>query len=159
MLLRISLLEFILRVVPESLLIILATYLFNYKKIELKPYTIASVFIAVSTYLVRMLPINYGVHTIINIIVCILVIVAINKIKPIKAIQSIFKIIIILSACEWINVAVLDKVMKLDLKVVFNGPLKKILYSTPSLVMFGIVIFLFYRYRIKTRVGLSNVCH
>lgn len=159
MVLKISLLEFILRTIPESFLIILAVHLLSYKKIEPKTYINASVFIAISTYLVRVLPINYGVHTIINIMIYVLAIVSINKLGVIKAISSVLKIIITISVCEWINVAVLDKVMKLDLQVIFSEPLKKIIYSTPSLVMFGIAILLFYKYKFKSRIEISSVCH
>lgn len=159
MVLKISLLEFILRTIPESFLIILAVHLLSYKKIEPKTYINASVFIAISTYLVRVLPINYGVHTIINIMIYVLAIVSINKLGVIKAISSVLKIIVTISVCELINVAVLDKVMKLDLQVIFSEPLKKIIYSTPSLVMFGIAILLFYKYKFKPTIEITSVCH
>lgn len=154
--LKLSLLEFILRTIPESFLIILAVHLLNCKKIEPKTYIISSIFIAISTYLVRLLPIHYGVHTIINMVIYILVATSINNINAIKAGSSVLEVIITISICEWINVAVLDNVMKLDLQVIFSEPLRKILYSTPSLVMFGITVFLFYKFRVKTRMELIN---
>lgn len=159
MLLRISLLEFILRIVPESFLSVLAIYLLNYKRINCQKYIVSSVFLALSVYLVRMLPINFGVHTIINIIILILITVSINKINTTKAISSVLKVIIAISICESINIVVLDKVMKFDLQIILNEPLSKMLYSAPSMVMFGIVILLFYKYKFKTRIELSNVCN
>ncbi|MFT5872828.1 MAG: hypothetical protein ACI8WT_001765 [Clostridium sp.] len=138
--LRLSLIEFILRVIPEAFLIIMSINLFSYKRIDSKRYITSSIFIAISTYLVRMLPINYSVHTIINMIIFILISVSINKISIIKAISSVLKVIITISICEFINVVVLDKIMKLDIQTIYNEPLKKILYSMPSLVMFSIII-------------------
>ena len=126
--LRISLIEFILRTIPESFLIIWAIYLLSYKRINQKRYIASSVFIAISTYLVRMLPINYGVHTVINIIICILIVVLINKISISKAMSSVLKVVITISICEWVNTVVLDKIMKLDFQVVFNKSLRKTLY-------------------------------
>ena len=159
MILKISLLEFILRTIPESFLIILAVHLLSYKKVQAKGYINASIFLAISIYLVRMLPINYGIHTIINTVICVLAIISINKIDVIKAISSVLKITIIISICEWINVVILDKVMKLDAQVIFNEPLKRVVYSMPSMMMFGIVIVLFYKYKFRTRMEMSNVCH
>lgn len=156
MMLRISLLEFLLRIIPEAFLIIWAIYLLNYKRIDLKRYIASSMFIATSAYLVRILPISFGVHTIINIIIYILVAVSINKINIIKAMSAVLKIIITIFICEWINVAVLDKVVKLDLQIIFNEPLKKVIYSTPSLIMFAVLIFLFYKFEFKTRIEVSN---
>ena len=155
--LRISLIEFILRIVPEAFLIMLAFYLLNYKRVNTKRYIISSVFIAISTYLVRMLPINYGVHTIINMIICILVIVSMNKISSIKAISAVIKVTTLIAICEWVNIIVLDKVMKLDLKMIFKDPLKKMLYSTPSILMLSIIILLFYKFQFKTRIEVSNI--
>ncbi|MBZ9609209.1 hypothetical protein G9F73_015570 [Clostridium estertheticum] len=150
--LRISLIEFILRTIPEAFLIVLAIYILNYKRIDPKMYIASSIFIAISTYLVRLLPINYGVHATINIISYILIVAWINRINIIKATSSVLKVMITISTCEWINVAMLDKVMKLDLKMIFNDPLKKVLYSEPSMVMFSIIILLFYKFQFKTRI-------
>lgn len=156
--LKVSILEFILRIIPEAFLIILAINLLSYKKIKPKEYVASSIFIAISAYLVRMLPIYYGVHTVINIIIYILIAVLVSKISIIKSISSVLKVIALICICEWINVLILDKVMKLDLQIIFNEPFKKILYSTPSLVMFAISILFFYKFWFKSRVELSNVC-
>lgn len=156
-LLRLSLIEFILRTIPESFLIIWAIYLFAYKRIDPKRYITSSIFIAITTYLIRMLPINYGIHTIINIVNLILITVSINKISIMKAISAVLKIMITLSICEWINIIVLDKVMKIDLQMIFSEPIKKMVYSTPSLVMFGVIILLFYKFQFKTRIEVSSV--
>lgn len=154
--LRISLIEFILRTIPEAFLVVWAVYLLNYKRINTKRYIVSSIFIAISIYLVRQLPINYGVHTVINIIIYILIVVLINKISIIKAISSVLKIMITISTCEWINIVVLDKLMKLDLKMIFNDPLRKMLYSAPSIMMFGVSILLFYKFQFKARMEVLN---
>nr|WP_312292105.1 hypothetical protein [Clostridium chromiireducens] len=67
--LQLTVLEFTIRTIPEALVYIFAAYVFSNKKLDVNKYLISSFLLAIGTFLVRMLPINYGVHTILAIII------------------------------------------------------------------------------------------
>lgn len=142
--LKLSILEFFIRVIPESFLIIFAVYTFSKTAIEVKKYFLSSIILAIMTFMIRSLPIHYGIHTILCIIVIILLICNINKIDIIKSIQAVIITIILQFICEGINVFMIQNIFKLDINYVFNEPVLKLLYGIPSLVIFACIPILYY---------------
>lgn len=154
---EITIMELILRTIPESFLLILGGCLISRKSIDNKSYFISSILFAISTYLVRMLPIQFGVHTILIIMIFILINTSLNKIPIRKAISSSLISIIILSICESINLFILNY-LKVDMQAIITRPLLKTLYFMPSLALFALIILIFYMiiYRNK-KEGSKNV--
>ena len=66
--LKITLFEFIVRGIPEEFLFVFAVYTFTRTAINLKRYLIASFVFWISEYLIRSLPIQYGINTVIGLI-------------------------------------------------------------------------------------------
>lgn len=150
-LLKLTLIEFILRILPESFLLLLGNYLFCNKRINTKIYMESSIFLAITSYFIRLLPIDYGVHSIINIIMIICTLVKFNKFPIMKSISSTFIFIILLSFCELINIFVIEKILKLNIKLLFNSTFNRIVYMSPSLFLFAFIIFLFYIIKIAPK--------
>jgi hypothetical protein len=149
--------EFLLRTIPESFILILAGYAFSSKKPKKKVFCISAILLAISTYLIRILPIHFGVHTIILIVIYVLISVNINKINIIKAISAGLTSSIILFLCEWINVFVLTKVLKLNIDFILKPPVNKIVYSLPSLALFSMIVMLVFYINVLHRKGCKNV--
>lgn len=142
--LKLTAIEFILRTIPEAFVYILAAYLFSNTKINLRRYLAASILLAVVTFIIRMLPINYGVHTILVVITATIILPYINKIDVIQAIKSIIITIICLLIFEGINIQILYIIFKDGLDSIFLNPILKTLYGLPSLICFYIVILSYY---------------
>lgn len=149
--------EFFLRLIPESFILILAGYAFTGKKIEKKVFCISSILLAVATYLIRMLPIHFGVHTIILIMIYVLITVYINKIDVMESISAILISSIILFMCEWINVYVLTYLFNLSSENIFRNTVTKVLYGTPSLIVFSSIIGLIFYKNLQLRKVSKNV--
>jgi len=141
--LKVSLIEFVLRIIPESFLFLLAAYVFANKKIEKKLYIISGFIIAISMYFIRLLPIQFGIHSVIGVIIVILVAVNINKIPTSKAISSAVMIIIFEGIFETINLVFIDKVLNLNVQAVLSDSVSKLVYFAPSLIILGCSIGLF----------------
>lgn len=155
--LEITIVELILRAIPEAFLLILGGCIISRKSIDNKSYLIASMLFGVSTYLVRMLPIQFGVHTIIIIMIFILINTSLNKIPIRKAISSSLISIITLSICESINLFILN-FLKIDVQAIIDNPLLKTLYFMPSLALFALIILIFYVViRRNKKEGSKNV--
>ena len=142
--LRITLLEFFFRGLPECFLIIFAVYAFSNTVINIKRYIISSTIFLIAVYLIRLLPIQYGVHTILNIIIIIVLTVNINKIGIIKSIQASLMAMILEFICEGINVFIIQYIFKADIIYVLSELILKTLYGIPSLLIFATIVSVYY---------------
>ena len=148
--LKLTILEVILRS-PEEFLIIFAVYVFSKNVINIKRYIISSIFYVSAIYIIRLLPIQYGVHTILCIIVIIVLTININKINIIKSIQSSIMAMILEFICEGINIFIIQYLFKADINYIFDKPLLKILYGIPSLVIFAFIVVTYYIYLVRRK--------
>lgn len=141
---KLKLLEFFVRGLPESFLFIFAAYAFSKTKFHLTKYLLSSVILALVGFITRSLPINYGVHNILNIFAFILLIYNINKIDLIKSIKTGIISAILQFVCELINIFIIQYIFKQEISYVFSNPTLKTLYGIPSLLIFGIIVALYY---------------
>lgn len=142
--------ELIGRTIPEAFIFIFATYVFSNTKLDAKRYIISSVLLGICIYFVRKLPINYGVHTILNIILQTIIVAKISKLSIINAIKSGIISAVSLFTLEAINVLALSLIFKEQLEAIMLNPTAKIIYSSPSLICFVIIIII-YHYISKRR--------
>ncbi|EKQ51720.1 MULTISPECIES: hypothetical protein [unclassified Clostridium] len=147
--LQLTAFEFIVRAIPEAFIIIFAGYILSNKELNIKRYLISSILLAISTFFIRMLPINYGVHTILSIIIQIILLVYISKIDMILAMKSSIILTICLFIVELLNMLVLNIILKEKLESIMINPIPKTIYGLPSLFGFAFIIFGYYYLRKK----------
>ncbi|MEW9094333.1 MAG: hypothetical protein AB2417_04540 [Clostridiaceae bacterium] len=153
---EVSLIELFGRAIPEGFVFIFALYVFSRRALDKRNYLISSMLMGVMTFLIRLLPIHYGVHTILSIIVLILLSVNINKIYLIKSIQASIIAVILQFVCEGINVFIIQYIFKADMSYVFGDSKLKVLYGIPSLLIFACMLALYY-IRLLKRKELNHV--
>jgi hypothetical protein len=150
---KISLLDLLLRVLPESFLFIFASYLFCHKKFDKKRIIISTILFSIIAYCIRLLPIQFGIHTILNVLVYTALCIKINEIPFTKSITYSLILTIMLSLSEELNLIVLNHIFKESTIVILNDDLLKNVYIMPSMILFliGILIChkLFYNKKIK----------
>ena len=142
--LKLSLIEVLLRGIPEGFLIIFAVYAFSKTVINIKRYIITSIISIISIYLIRLLPIQYGVHTILNTMLILLLAVSVNKIDIIKSIQASLMTLLLEFVCEGINMLIIKYIFKVDILYVLSEPSLKVIYSIPSLLIFAAIVCTYY---------------
>lgn len=148
--LKLQPIEFFLRTIPEGFLFIFAIYVFSQLNIDRKKYVISSLLFSSSVYIIRLLPINYGVHMILSVLVLLFISIAYNKVEAIHSIKSIIILYIIQLISEAVNVLLLN-LLKLDLDKLFKDPIKKSILGLPSLAITLIIIITFYLINKKRR--------
>lgn len=148
--------EIFLRLIPEMLLIIWGIYVIARKSINMKIYILSSIIMALVTFFVRMLPIYFGVHTFIIIILTICAMV-ITGIPIIKAIYGTLLMFLILTLSEFLNVAILN-LLNINTGIEFANATIKSVLGSPSLIITCLFIITI-RYFIKKKEGLKNVAH
>lgn len=136
--------EFFLRAIPEGFLFVLAVYIFSKTKIDKKKYIICSVIFAISMFIIRLLPINYGVHTILSLMLLVLLITTYNKMDVIKAMKSVLIVVLMQFLIEGINVLILTLIPSINIDNLFKDPITKTLVGLPSLIVAYLIVYSFY---------------
>lgn len=134
--LEISLIDLIGRTIPEGLFFVWAFYTLLQMKIELNKYFLSAVLIIILICGVKLLPIHFGVHTLLIMVGIIIINIVINRIDIIKSILLTIGVIIIEFVSEIIDLAILQYLFKVDTAYIFSNSKLKVLYGLPSFLFF-----------------------
>lgn len=142
---KIGVIELFTRGILEGFLFVLANYAFAKKRVIKSPYILSSIILIAFTFAIRMLDINFGVPTILNIICLIFLCVYINKIDLFQAVKGSMITTLIMFVVEAVNVVFL-KIILSDIRLdqVLNDPYQKAIAGIPGIVLFGVIIVLLY---------------
>lgn len=143
--LKISIFELFVALIPETFIFIFGAYVLSNTRFDYKKIIITGLIAGFATYLIRLLPIFPGVNMIFVILVIPLLLVVINHIEIMKAIPSVLLLLITRLGTETLNIILLDSVLQMKMEELTNDPIKKTLFGMPSLLLFALVIFIFYR--------------
>lgn len=142
--LKISLYEFILRGIPEEFLFVLCVHAFSKTAINIKKYLLSGTLLWILAYLIRLLPIQYGIHTILCIITVIVLTTFINNIDIIRSIRATIIAFILEFLFEGINLLILRFILKINLNILFKNPVSTTEYGWPSIILYGIFVISYY---------------
>ncbi|WP_368490029.1 hypothetical protein [Clostridium sp. BJN0013] len=154
--LKLHWIEIFLRLIPEMFLVIWGIATLAKKSFSVKKYIFLSIITGLAVFSVRNLPIYFGVHTIIIIILTIIIMV-IAGIPIIASIYGTLIMSLILSSSEFLSIFILN-FFNINTNININNinPLKKCLLGIPSLVILFLVIIILH-YILKRREKLKNV--
>ncbi|MBV4418398.1 hypothetical protein KM800_03505 [Clostridium tyrobutyricum] len=139
--LKITLLDLLLRATPESFLFVISSYIFSHKKFAINSIIKSSVIMALSIYLIRLLPIQFGVHIILNMTVYIILLINVNKIEYKRGIEYALVLMAMLSTSELLNIVVVNILCEESFSMVIKNDIHKNIYFAPSLILFIVGIF------------------
>lgn len=154
--LKISAFELIVRSIPEVLVLVFASYAFSKTKVDWNKYLLSSIILIMCVVTIRLLPINYGVHTILNIIALTCIVTYFNKIDTIQAIKSSIVTTILLFILEGVNVVVLRLLVSEKLDIIVANTILKTIYTLPSLIGLILIVGVYY-YKMKKENKLKYV--
>ena len=135
-----DILSLITRMIPEVFIIIYSIYILTKSKVNIKRILISSIIGGIGIYIIRLLPIHFGVHTILSIMMYIILAVKLNKIDMYKAITITLVSIIILFILDFLIALIYSKIFQLSSELLFGGGLLSNIVSIPPLILFFIVI-------------------
>lgn len=156
---RISLIEFFIRAIPESLIFVWASYALSRTKLQYNRYFLSVILMSIIAFGIRFLPIQYGANIPLGIAVLVIINAVVNKIKIIKSIFVTLSVYIIEMISEIINLLMIKYIFRVDTEYVFSHPLIKTLYGLPSLLLLIVLIFIIktlLNRRINKQITLDN---
>lgn len=147
--LRVPIIELFLRLIPEGFLFMFASYAFSKRVIIKNRYIFSSLMLGVAGYIIRLFPINFGVHSVLSIIAMVVITVNINKIDIVKAISAAVIVMILGFVSEGVNVFIIQNIVKANISEIFEDPIMKSLYGMPSLLILGVILGAYYSILLK----------
>ena len=142
---KIIIFEFLLGYVLQGFAIILGVLVFNKQKIVFKSYMIASCLVTIISCLIKLLPISYGVHTIINMLFLFLICIIVLKMPAYSTTRSALLVTMLLLVFELVNVAVMISILgKEQFESMMLIPSKRAYVGFPASILFAILMTLAY---------------
>jgi len=142
--LKLSLLEVFFRAIPECSLMVFSTYTFSKVAINKWRYSLSSILLVIIIYIIRCLPINFGMHTVLAFITSIVLSVSISRIDFFQSIKAVAFTVILEFICEGINIFIILYVFGLKMNDDFSNNVTKLVYrNSRSVFICFISIYLF----------------
>jgi hypothetical protein len=147
--------EYVLGYILQGFSYCLGLYAFIVRKVDCK-YVIASVALTIISYLMRLLPVSFGVHTILILICLFTLAILYLKIPAISALKSILIMTVLLVMIELISVVCFTQIVgKAQFDSLMKDGMGKSLIALPSSVLFAVCTILLYFLLKKQRTGKS----
>lgn len=141
--LRLPLSYILIRTFPESLVIILVGMILLGIKIDIKNLIKKGIFLGVVITAIRMLPINFGVHTILAMIVLAFILYKSCGKQLVKSIIATCCIWISLALSEGIYILIATNILSVPFKHLTNTQAYGAIITLPSLlILIGIAILI-----------------
>lgn len=128
-----------IRMIPEAFFILLSICLLTNSKINYKNIAIASIIGGTGVYITRLMPIHFGVHTILGCMIYILLSYKFNNTKLDKAIVGTLISIISLFISDILLVPIYN-LFNVPIDLLMGKSIVSVLATLPSLILFYIMI-------------------
>ncbi len=129
----------------QGFIFTLGIFAFNRQKIILKKYILVSVVLSFFIFLVRLMPISFGVHTILNLLFLFLICVFMLKMPIYTTIRSTLLVTVFLLASEMANIGVMIGILgQKELEQRMSIPIEKAVVGLPGALTFALLIILSY---------------
>lgn len=129
-----------IRLIPEAFLIMYSICLLTNSKVDFKKILAASVIGGTGVYIARLMPIHFGIHTILAVLLDILLMVKLLNIEIHKAIAGALILIITIFASDIIIFAIYTNIFRFSPEVINGQTMLSVIYGLPSLLVFYFII-------------------
>ncbi len=154
---KILIFEFLLGFGLQGFAVVLGIYAFTKHKLVIKDYILSSSLVISISYLVRLLPISFGIHTLLNMLFLFLICIIILKLPAYLTIRSSIIVTVLLLICEMVDVAIMLIIFgKENFESMMLMPLIKALMGFPASIMFVLINAFVYYISIKQKRVISD---
>lgn len=147
-----DILSLITRMIPEAFLLVYSICRLTGTKIYFKKIFISSILGGLGVYIIRLLPVHFGVHTIISVMLYIILVVKINNIEMFKAMATTLLAIIMIFISDLVLVFVYTNIFQLSSELLFGKSWISALSGIPSLILFYFIVQFITYFREKRNI-------
>lgn len=146
------LVEFLTGYIPEAIAFVLFVYAFNGKRIEPVRYIVSCAVMTAFVFIIRNMNINFGVHTIINLILLITITTFYCRMPVIKCTIATLTVTLVMIVIELMNIAVMMAIFTPDVfKVEVKDPLWNAVTAIPATTAILVVTLIVYFVRTRRK--------
>lgn len=138
-----------IRMIPEGFVILLAICMLTNSKADYKNIAIASAIGGTCVYITRMMPVHFGVHTILGVIIYYLLSYKFNGVKVQKAIVGALISTILLFIADLLIVFIYKNIFILPIDLLMGKSLLSLIVTLPSLIIFYLIVKMLVYFRAK----------
>lgn len=131
-----------LRIIPEGILLIYASYIIINKKVDNKKTLLSGALLGSIMYSIRLLPINFGVHTILGLLVYIGILSKWHEVELFKSIKISLLSMVILFICDSATLYICVNLLNIPQEILFEKSIQSSLLSMLTLVIFTLILVL-----------------
>lgn len=142
---RLSLIEIILRLIPETCFVNYSIIKLSNNEFNKKKYIESCLIAVLCGYIVRSLPISNGIHIILNIISFAAISIIINKFDVVDTIKSIIIIFVVMMILEGLNILAITSISKDQINNILNDSTGKVILGIPSIIAYAVITFILYK--------------
>lgn len=144
--------KYIMGCLLQSVISVLAVCAINKKKIEIKMFSLVTILYAFSMIFIRMLPIDFGVHTLFISIVLIVLGITLLKTPVYKTVLSALIVGVIVLLTEIINGIFLGLIIGFpNIEFFLKNDLNKAIAGIPANILFLIIVLIIYKLSTKPK--------
>lgn len=144
--------KYIMGCLLQSVISVLAVCAINKKKIEIKMFSLVTILYAFSMIFIRMLPIDFGVHTLFISIVLIVLGITLLKTPVYKTVLSALIVGVIVLLTEIINGIFLGLIIGFDnIKTFSANEVNWAIAGIPANILFLIIVLIIYKLSTKPK--------
>lgn len=129
-----------IRIIPEAFFVVLSICLLTNSKINYKNIATAAVIAGTCVYLTRLLPIHFGVHTVLGVVIYYLLAYKFNNIKMNKVLLGTMVSTILLFISDALLVAIYKNIFDLPVELLMGKTLYSLVITLPSLIIFYFLV-------------------
>jgi len=119
---------------PESLVLYYMVFTLVRKKVSFLFITVLSLLTSLFSFIIRSIPVVFGVHSVLQVILMVVLLIFYSKLPVPAAIVSVILSSAVLGLTEGIFVPIWSRIFSLDLDQIISVPLLRILFTLPHLL-------------------------
>jgi len=145
----------LIRAIPEAIGTVLLTLAVIKERRDVKSVLLVSSLCGLVAFTMRMLPLKFGIHALITLVIQTFIMNIVFKIKVQKIFKGLLVSLITLTLVELGGMLCMEYILKLDPQDVYSGPVTTIIAGLPSIVILYLMSFAVYRYNNRVK-GIYN---
>ncbi len=136
---RIPLLALLIQGLPENIALVSLAFVLAKIPLQWKKILFIAVVSVIIAYFVRLLPIGFGIHTILIVEVLFLLLIKLGKATVINALRASLISLVILTVVEMVCLNLIVYISGIPLETLFANTATRILVALPQVVIISII--------------------
>lgn len=144
---KIPLIALILQGIPEQIAVVTLAFVIAKISIDWKKISLIGIILALSSYVLRLFPITFGIHTIVLIALLFIFLIKLNQINLNVALVASLISFLALIITETICIKILMSLFNITSAAIISNTVIRILISLPQVLIMFLLAYVIYNVR------------